>query len=137
MKNTGKITLGPNCKLTISEITLKTTSQLHSKVIMAHLPKFNITSIRETNDENNIKSSKKLKLKQVIDSPIKLIELSNNLNEINKELEKNEKNILQNKYFVYLTGSATIITIILVVIGLTLCVIRKRRRNNRATPTLM
>jgi len=49
IKNTGKITLGPNCKLTTPEVTLKTTSQLHSKIIMAHLPKFNITSIRETN----------------------------------------------------------------------------------------
>jgi len=56
---------------------------------MADLPKFKIISIRETNDENNIKPSKKLKLKQVIDNPIKLIELSNSLNEINKELEKN------------------------------------------------
>jgi len=101
---------------------------------LAHLTKFNITSIREINDENNIKPSKKLKLKQVIDNPIKLIELNNSLNEINKELEKNEENILQNKHFIYRIGSATIITIILVVIGLTLCVTQKRRRNNRATP---
>jgi len=105
IKNTGKITLGLNCKLTTPEVTLKTTSQLHSKVIIAHLPKFNITSIQEINDENNIKLSKKLKLKQVIDNPIKLIELSNSLNEINKELEKNEENILYNKYFVYPIGS--------------------------------
>jgi len=135
IKNTGKITLGPNCKLTTPEVTLKTTSQLHSKVIMAHLPKFNITSIQETNNENNVKPSKKLKLKQVIDNPIKLIELSNSLNEINKELGKNEENIFQNKYFVYPIGSATIITIILIIIGLTLCVTRKWRRNNRATST--
>jgi len=117
--------LGPNCKLTTPEVTLKTTSQLHSKVIMAHLPKFNISSIKETNNENNIKPSKKFRLKQIIDNPIKLIELNNSLNEINKELEKNEKNILQNKYFIYPIGSATIITIILVVIELTLCVTKK------------
>jgi len=61
-------------------------------------------------------------LKQVIDNPIKLIEFSNSLNEINKELERNEENILHNKYFVYFIGSATIITIILVVISLALCV---------------
>jgi len=47
IRNTGKITLGPNCKLT-PEVTLRTTSQLHFKIIMTHLPKFNITSIRET-----------------------------------------------------------------------------------------
>jgi len=105
IKNTGKITLGPNCKLTTPEVTLKTTSQLHSK-IMAHLPKFNITSIREIIDENNVKLLKKLKLKQVIDNPIKLIKLNNSLNKINKELEKNEENILHNKYFVYPIGSA-------------------------------
>jgi len=114
IKNTDKITLGPNCKLPTPKVTLKT-NQLHSKVIMAHLPKFDITSIRKANDENNIKPSKKFKLKQVIDNPIKLIELSNSLNEINKELEKNEGNILQNKYFVYPIGNATIIIIILVV----------------------
>jgi len=131
IKNTGEITLGQNCKLTTPEVILKTPSQLHSKVIMAHLAKFNINSTRETNDENNVKPSKKLKLKQVIDNPIKLIELSNSLNKINKELEKNEENILPNKYFVYPIGSATIITIILIIIGLTLCIIRKRRRNNR------
>jgi len=55
---------------------------------MAHLPKFNITSIQKTNEENNVKPLKKFKLKQVIDNPIKLIELSNSLNEINKELKK-------------------------------------------------
>jgi len=58
---------------------------------MAHLPKFNITLIRETNDENNVKPLEKLKLKQVINISIKLIELSNSLNEINKELEKIKK----------------------------------------------
>jgi len=68
---------------------------------LAHLSKFNITLIRETNDENNVTSLKKLRLKQVINNPIKLIELSNSLNEINKELEKNEESILHNKYFVY------------------------------------
>jgi len=64
IESTGKITLEPNCKLTTPEVTLKRTNQLHSKIIMAHLPKFNITSIRETNDKNNAKPLKKLKLKQ-------------------------------------------------------------------------
>jgi len=63
IRNTGKITLRPNCKLATPEVTLKTTSQLHSKIIMAHLPKFNITSIQEINDENNVEPLKKLKLK--------------------------------------------------------------------------
>jgi len=61
---------------------------------MVHLPKFNITLIQETSDKNNVKPLKELKLKQVIDNPIKLIELSNSLNEINKELEENEENII-------------------------------------------
>jgi len=109
IRNTGKITLGPNCKLKTPEVTLQMTSQLHSEIIMAHLPKFNITSIRGTNDENNIKPLEKLKLKQVIDNLIKLIKLSNNLNKINKELEKNEE-IIHNKYFVYPMANPTIIT---------------------------
>jgi len=134
MRNTGKFMLGPKCKLTTPEVTLKTTSQLHSKFIMAYLLKFNIISIQEPNDENNVKLLKKLKLKQVIDNPIKLIKLSNSLNEINKELKKNEENILHNKYFVYPVRSVTIITIILVIIGLALCVSKKRRRNNRMIP---
>jgi len=45
----------------------------------------------------------KLKLKQVIDNVVKLIEL-NGLNQINKELEENEENIFYNKYFVYPVG---------------------------------
>jgi len=45
-----KITLELNCKLTTPEVTLKTTSQLHSKVIMAHIPKFNITSVISPRD---------------------------------------------------------------------------------------
>jgi len=122
IKNTGKITLEPNCKLTIPELTLKTTSQLHPKVTMAHLPTFNISLIKESKNENNLKPSKRLSLKQVIDNPIKLIELSDSLNQINKELEQNEGNIFQNKYFVYPIESATIITIILIVIGLIICV---------------
>jgi len=84
IESTDKITLGPNCKLTTLKVTLKTTSQLYFKIITVHLPKFNITSIRETNDENNVKPLKKIKLKQIIDNLIKLIELSNSLNEINK-----------------------------------------------------
>jgi len=40
-------------------------------------------------------------MKQVIDNPIKLIEFSNNLNKINKELEESEENILYNKHFVH------------------------------------
>jgi len=135
IKNTGKITLEPNCKLTTPELTLKTTSQLHPKVIMAHLPTLNISLIKESKNENNLKPSKRLSLKQVIDNPIKLVELSDSLNQINKELEQNEENILQNKYFVYPMGSATIITIILIVIALIICVTKKWKRKNRATPT--
>jgi len=48
IKNTDKITLEPNCKLTTPELTLKTTSQLHPKVIMAHLSTFNISLIKES-----------------------------------------------------------------------------------------
>jgi len=48
MIESGQITLGPNCKLTTPEVTLKTTNQLHSKIIMAHLPKFNIQFERLT-----------------------------------------------------------------------------------------
>jgi len=135
IKNTGKITLGPNCELTTPEVTLKTTNQLYLKVIMAYLPKFNISLIKESNNENNLKPSKRLRLKQVIDNPVKLIELNDSLNQINKELEQNEENILQNKYFVFPMGSATIITIILIVIGLIICVTKKWKCNNRATPT--
>jgi len=50
----------------------------------------------------------------VIDNPVKLIELSNSLNEINKELEKSEENILHNKYFVYPVESVTIIIILVI-----------------------
>jgi len=100
---------------------------------MAHLSTFNISLIKE--NVNNLKPSKRLSLKQVIDNPIKQIELSDSLNQINKELEQNEENILQNKYFVYPIGSATIITIILIIIGLMIYIIKKWRRNNRATPT--
>jgi len=67
---------------------------------MVYLPKFNITSIQETNDRDSVKPIKKLQLKQVIDNPIKLIEFSNSLNEINKELKESENNILHNEYFV-------------------------------------
>jgi len=103
---------------------------------MAHLPTFNISLIKESNNVNNLKPSKKLSLKQVMDNPIKLIELSDSLNQINKELYRtNEENILQNKYFVYPIRSATIITIILIVIGLMICVTKKWGRNNWATPT--
>jgi len=93
IKSTGKITLGPNCKLTTPEVKLKTTSQLHPEVIMALLPKFNNSLIKESISKNNLKPSKRLKLKQEIDNLIKLIELSSNLNQINKE-----ENIFQNKY---------------------------------------
>jgi len=101
---------------------------------MAHFPTFNIFLINEFKNENNLKPSKRLSLKQLIDNPIKLIELSDSLNQINKELEQNEENIFQNKYFVYPIGS-TIITIIFIVIGLIICVTKKWKRNNWATPT--
>jgi len=54
---------------------------------MAHLPTFNISLIKESKNENNLKPSKRFSLKQVIDNPIKVIELSDSLNQINKELE--------------------------------------------------
>jgi len=47
INNTGKIILEPNCRLTTPEVTLKTTDQLESKFIAAHLPKFNINRISE------------------------------------------------------------------------------------------
>jgi len=90
IKNTGKITLEPNCKLTTAQITLKTTNQLESKFITAHLPKFNINRISENID--NKYPIEKFQLKHVIDNPIKLIDLSNSLSEMNKEIEQDEIN---------------------------------------------
>jgi len=71
----------------------------------------------------------------VIDNPIKLIVLSNNLNEINKKLKESEDKILYNKYFVYSVESVTIIAIIFVIVGITLCVFKKERRSKNVIPT--
>jgi len=73
-------------------------------------------------------------LKEVIDN-LKLIELNNRLNEINKELEKNEDNIFHNKYFVYPVDSVIIIAIIFIIVGITLCKSKKWKRSKNAIPT--
>jgi len=90
INNTGKITLEPNCKLLTPDVTLKTRSQIESKFITAHLPKFNITRISENivNNKDTKNTIEKLQLRHVIDNPTKLIDFSNSLNEINNELEK-------------------------------------------------
>jgi len=92
---------------------------------MAHLPKFNVTSIQETNNKYSVKPIKKLQFIQMIDNPIKLIEFSNSLNEVNRELKESEDNTLHNKYFIYPVGSVTIIAIILVIVEITLCFSKK------------
>jgi len=54
-----------------------------------------------------------------------LIDLSNSLSEINKELKKGEDNIFQNKYFTYSVGSITLVITVFTVIGITIYITKK------------
>jgi len=127
INNTDKITLESNCRLTTTEVTLRTINQIESKFITAHLPKFNINRISENvvNNKYNKNPIEKLQLKHVIDNSTKLINLSNSLNEINKELEKDEDNIFQNKYFIYPVGSISSVITVCAIIGITIYTCKK------------
>jgi len=136
INNIGKITLEPNCKLITPEVTLKTRSQIESKFITAHLPKFNITRISENivNDKDNKNPIERLQLRHVIDNPTKLIDLSNSLNEINNELEKGENDIFQNKYFMYPIGSINFVIILCTIIAIIIYICKRCRMRKNAAP---
>jgi len=138
INNTGKITLQPNCRLATPDVTLKTTNQIESKFITAHLPKYNINQISEkiVNNKYNKKQIEKLQLKHVIDNPTKLIDFSNSLSEINKELDKNENNIFQNKDFIYPVGSISFVITVCIIIAITIFIYNKcGARKNTAPPS--
>jgi len=80
INGTGKIKLNGNCKLTILDITLTT---------HAHLPDFNLTLIRDT-DNRNMKLSKQAQLQPIIKYPAERTKLSISLEEISENLDNKE-----------------------------------------------
>jgi len=113
----GKSSVSRKCKISTLHVTLCTQKAIKAKVIQAYLPKFNLTLDYKSNKEikSRIKIAKETQIiiiKQIIKDPLKLTKLSLNIEEINKSIENQENSIFRNKYFMYLTGSGTLIVII-------------------------
>jgi len=66
--------------------------------------------------DNEIKTAKNTKLKQVIKDLLELTKLS--VEEISHNIENQGNNIFNNKYFMYPVGSGTLVIIIVSIVGI-------------------
>lgn len=122
----GKIKLRENCKLTTTDVLIKTKKQIGTHNIQLKLPEFNLT----INKENNryITTKRKETLIPIINNPTELVKLGQSLEEIDEELDNN--NIRINKYVIYPISSLIVIIIITATIGITMLIIRKNPQHN-------
>lgn len=125
---TWKITLYNEFKLTTKDVQLKTMRQSETRHIQVHIPKFNLIKI--DNVEQGINNVKPIQLgvlmQPVIKDPTELVKLSLSLDEIEKDLEDNEKISIQVKRY-YPVGSAITIVLIGDIVGITIQLIKRKK----------
>jgi len=73
----------------------------------------------------------------VINNPLELKELSNKLEEINKDLNNNENNFFKQKEFIYPMASSGITTIIIIILIIWIIVQYKKKKSKRPTVTII
>lgn len=116
-----------NCKLLTTDTIIKTQIITREKEIKTYLPKYNITFNSSLNAD--IEKLKEVKLK-VIQNPNELKELTNQLQQVNNEINANEKPQLPFEHFVYpmATSGTTMAIIIIIIIAVVIIKIKKRQR---------
>ncbi|KYN12203.1 hypothetical protein ALC57_15635 [Trachymyrmex cornetzi] len=126
ISKTGKIKLKGDCKLTTSDIILKTKSRLETRYIQTHLSEFNLTLNIEK--ENNFDLPRHTLLKKVIGNTEELTKLSLNLNELDEYLNNNQS-MFNSKYFIYPVGSGILVIVLASVIGVAFWIKKKKLKN--------
>lgn len=129
LKNTGRITLRDNCKLTSTDITIQTKTITYETETETFLPEYNIT-IPKTNDYTN---NNEPRLKDVTNNSVELKELSNKLVEINNDLHENKSNFFKQKQFIYPMTSSGITTIIIVILVIWIIIQNKKNKPKQTT----
>jgi hypothetical protein len=135
IERTGKLSINENCKLTTPDIIIKTKRQTNMKPIQMHLADFNLTLTTE-NRPNKEQAKKEIRLEPVIRNPSELMELSLDLNEINKELDQPQESLIKNPYVIYPVGSTLTILLIVSVIGISICITKRIKKRKSDRPQL-
>lgn len=97
LTKTGKLTLNENCKLTTSDMTLRTKRFIGTRVIQMHMPEFNLSLTKNHKEFNtNIKLKHDTIFEPIIKDPADIVKLSLSLDELNKEIENVKVTPFQN-----------------------------------------
>lgn len=130
IKNTGKITLNGNCKLTTTDTTIETEEKTYESSLETFLPEINITIPRDNNKtKNNVDT-----LEDIPKHRLELTKLKAKLEVINNDLQNNEQNFYAKKQFIYpMTFSGTIITITIISIVAWIIIKRKNKKRPKVT----
>ncbi|XP_067216243.1 uncharacterized protein [Linepithema humile] len=120
IKRTGKITLKENCKVIATDMTIKTKNVEQIANIQTYLPNFNLTFSKDQNTQNKKSPLQGLKFKKIIQDPKELMDLSNKLEEINKDVNDNLKNPFAEQAFVYPMTTSSIAVVIAIILAIIL-----------------
>jgi len=124
LNKTGKLSLNKKCVITTPHVTLRTQRAIATKEIQVYyIPTFNLSL--DYKSDNEIKTAKNTKLKQVIRDPLELTKLSLSVEEISRNIENQSNNIFRNKYFMYPVGTGTLVIIIASIAGIIIWRIKK------------
>ena len=121
IKNTGKITLKGECKLTTADMTIQTKKTIYRVDTETFLPGINITVSNTTLTYDNET------LKNISQHGTELARLKANLETIDKNLQNSEQNFFTTKQFVYPMATSGIITLIIIGIIIWIVIQRKNR----------
>jgi len=120
IKRTGRITLEENCKVITTDMTIKTIKSIPNAVIQTYLPNFNLTFNKNRKLRNNKNMIEGLKFEKIIQDPKELMDLSTQIEEINKLQEHNFQNPFMEKTFIYPMTTSSIAVVIAIILAIIL-----------------
>ena len=123
LNRSGKITVNAGCSLTSRFVILRAPEQEITHQIVAHVPGYNLSRLREE-DKRRLKPVSVPQLQKVIKDSNELTALSQSLDEITSQT--NNTNFIET--IAYPMGSATLISIVIISIVIIIVIVNKRRK---------
>lgn len=130
IKNTGKITLQDNCKITTQDVTIENKGIIQGGSIDTYLPKTNIPLLRDSNDSRQ-------DIKNIVHNHAELAEIRSKLKILDSELRNNDETFYTQKQFIVPMATSGLLTIALIALIVWISINIKRNIEELRTTILL
>ncbi|XP_070528441.1 uncharacterized protein Ttll5 isoform X3 [Cardiocondyla obscurior] len=133
IERTGKLNVYGECKITTTDMTIRTTTASNETDIITHLPLYNL-SLTLANALPEGTNLKEIQRETFIRNPVELDKLSGELSELDNTVSQ-PGGITSHEIIVYTASASTIVSVIAIIAVIVILGIRRYHKNKKPPPS--